>query len=617
MRKSLTFSYIFILFLSLTPGISQTFEFKGYSPFGIQIVNFEDSARFAYKHMFNDMDSDGDLDLFLYGLDEFDTTSTNSELQNLRYFIEIQENIGDKWNPEFKAREKKFENFDFANGNSFFMPSIGDLNADGRQDIVICAHADTNFIQNIRFDIQSSDFEFDSHLGVDYDLASFHPGSIFIPELIDLDMDGDLDLLLSGGSPSSSEEDEDINLFLYAKNIGTTTEPNFLGWFANPYGLETDSLPAFICGGDLNLDGDIDLLGVKQGDSLQVLEYFENNPGSDGKPLFSKANMSSFGLPEPKLSIEAFYSPSLVDIDGDGDVDIFLPYTYIDTVFGEGNAFTFDTLYHLFYYENVLCQDNQQNINETICLGDTIYIDGNGYYESGSWNIETINTEGCKSVVHLTLEVVPESTIYIEEQLCYGQSYFIGDLEFTESGHYELSLMSQSGCDSTIIADLEFTELNTDVEVSGPVLTAFYQDTYSYQWFDCDINEFIVGADNNTFEPIYSGYFGAIISNDFACVDTTECYYVDLTNTNSIQKSDGIIIAPNPTNGLISINNISGVKIKSIDIYGITGELIEKIDPDKMTDIDLSSNERGVYLFHINTIDNKSILKRVLLIGKI
>jgi len=415
----------------------------------------------------------------------------------------------------------------------------------------------------------------------------------------------------------------------------------------------------------LDLDGDVDILGVAQMDTLESLIYFENYAGNDGRPSFSDYVISPFGLPVTKNSEEGFFFPGFVDIDGDGDIDLFLPNKHIDTIFEDNNSFKLDTVFTLDYYENQLCQGTQEYINESICEGDTIYINGTGYHEPGNWNIE-IKEDKCIRVVHLSLDVIPVSTTNISETLCYGDVYYIGDDEFTESGIYELNLKSVSGCDSIVIADLEFIkidttfidetlckgdifeignqkitetgtyemnlvsdfgcdsvilanleflELNVDISLDGSVLTAYYDNSYTYRWFDCDKKENVLGATKNKFEPVYSGNFAVIITNDIGCIDTSECLYVIANDTKSIYGYDEIIILPNPAKDLISIINRSGNIIESIKLFNIKGELIEEPDKNKLKNIDLSSHSKGVYLFRINTNDKKTYIKKILLIN--
>jgi hypothetical protein len=551
--------------LFLAVGNSQSYVFHSFEPFGIQLLNMEDTSRFAYKYMFHDMDADGDVDLFLFGLDESDTIATNSQLENLNYFIEVQENTGNKWNPAFAPRQRKFEAYDFASGNSFFFPTMGDLNGDGLIDLVVSAYADENFIQSVRFDIQSGDYAFETHLGSEYELASFNRGSIFLPELIDLDMDGDLDLLMSGGARSVFDPDSTINIHLYAKNIGTPAQPDFLGWFPNPYGFNTLGEQAFFCGGDLDMDGDTDLLGIRQKDSLQQLVFFENTPGADGKPAFAGVVEAGFGLPQNKYSGEGFYFPSPVDLDGDGDLDLILPHLHIDER-EEGGTLYLDTLFNLFYYENVLCNEEQQYEYESICPGDTFYVGEQAYFESGTWDIETVHANGCRSVLHLTLEVFPS-------------------------------------------IDVQLTQ-------DGTLLSAEVEPGYSYQWFDCDTGKDIPGADGSDFEPSYTGHFAVIITDEYGCMETSDCYYVDLTGVEQARLLSEIVIVPNPATEAIRIIHPAQISIRVVEFYGLSGESVLSIRPEPGQTLDLSGLASGVYLVRIVTGDNREKIRRLILLDK-
>lgn len=661
------------------------------------------------------MDSDGDLDLFLFGLDESDTISTNTVVENLRYFLEIQENIGNKYNPVFKEREKRFEDFNYPTNGGFCIPDINDLNGDGKQDIVISAEVDSFQNQYLRFDTQTSDNKFETTLCDDYDLSPFIKGSTFFPELVDLDMDGDLDLLLSGGIPSFKTEDSTEYYFIYAKNTGSMTEPAFLGWFTSPYGLQANTFPEFLTSGDIDMDGDIDILGLRKKDTLTTLEYYENKAGSDGRPVFSSSIPSPFGLPVAKKRIESFYFPSLVDIDGDGDLDMFLPRNRVDTLLDENNNYVLDTAFVLEYYENQMCIGGYESIAERICMGDTIYINDQIFTTSGEWDIEVTNEQGCVSVTHLTLEVLPVSTTniketlcygdtfyinnnsftesgiyelslqsitgcdstviadldfvkidttyivetfcygevynfngvdytetgiyettmqshmgcdstiiadlefikidttFVEETLCYGEKYIVGDDEFTETGIYEIDLVSTFGCDSVVFADLEFVELDTSVLKEGSVLTAHFDTDYYYQWFDCITNEDISGAKENVFEPDYSGKFAVRISNDMGCSQVSGCYDVIASGLIATDMENALEVMPNPTKGLITIFNKTGLKIESVDLYSMSGQSMKKYYLDKDNSFDISGYSEGIYLIRI-AINNKIIVRRIILI---
>jgi len=581
------------------------YRFVGSDLYGIQIKDTLDSTKTILKSVFKDLDNDGDLDLMMMGISISDTIE-NPYLSDIKYFIVAQENIGTKWHPEFTNRKAIFENFEFPKGRgSLVAPSVGDINGDGLQDFVVSYETDSSEIQYTLFYLQDNDESFEQSSCKEWGLETFIPHSLFFPELVDLDQDGDLDLLMSGFYPLYIGDDEEERhfTFLYAKNNGTIADPKFLGWFENPYGLDSFSNVILMSSGDFDKDGDIDILTLDEDkDGLVIFNYYENIPNNEGWPDFLKLVTSPFGLPKARNYDESWLFPSVVDIDADGDLDLFLPHI-IDT--DTSNTFTFD------FFENTICDEPIDTILKTICQGDTINFMGKNFMESGTYNISRTNTSGCNALTQLILKVIPTSNVFVNDTLCYGESYTLGDNEYTESGVYELSLLSQSGCDSTIIANLEFIKIDTALSVEGAVLSAHKDDNYTYQWFDCKTDEDIAGATKFEFEPDYSGDF-AVRINSFGCEEISECHHVIATGLKSIFTVEDIVLMPNPTKGIIKIRKESELGFDNINLFDQSGRLLQQLGVD-MQEIDLTRYENGIYYLTIE-VDQERILKKIILL---
>jgi len=337
--KKLNLTFAILLFYFVLH--AQSFEFTATNPFDIQISSLDNTSKTGYNYKFFDSDQDGDLDLYISGIDFIDSTSASIQY-NLSYFIAYQENIGSKSEPQFATREN-INTFQYPVGESFMLPTLGDLNNDGLVDFVVSSEVDLYDIQYLRFHIQNNDGTFTVTNCLDWDLPTFNPYSFFVPELLDLDLDGDLDLLLGGyySIPNSDNEYIESNTYLYAKNIGTVNSPEFLGWFHNPYGLSPDE-KGFFASGDIDNDGDVDLINLQLLEDLSLINFVENIGGEVNRPEFSTPDGNVFGLPQPAGEDESFLFPSLVDLDGDGDLDLFLPTIMEDS-------------FELRYYENSEC----------------------------------------------------------------------------------------------------------------------------------------------------------------------------------------------------------------------------------------------------------------------
>ncbi|TWA67773.1 putative repeat protein (TIGR02059 family), partial [Azospirillum baldaniorum] len=129
-------------------------------------------------------------------------------------------------------------------------------------------------------------------------------GTATTPSFVDIDGDGDLDALIGNYDGNT----------VFFRNIGTATAPSFALESTNPFGLGdagSYAQPTFV---DVDGDGDLDaLIGNFAGDML-----FYRNVGSATAPSFTLEGTNPFGL--ENVTFKSV--PSIVDIDGDGDLDV-------------------------------------------------------------------------------------------------------------------------------------------------------------------------------------------------------------------------------------------------------------------------------------------------------
>jgi len=239
----------------------------------------------AISPAFLDLDADGDLDLLLGRCGD----------------LVAYRNDG---SPTTPAWVRMTEGFGGIGGSCGVSPTAGDWDADGDLDLIIGHHL--GVLGFYRHDGLTVWTELDFQLPFDF-LADSSPA------LADLDSDGDLDLVV--GQLHGNVH--------FLSNQGSTVSPNWhdqgviatLPWTDHPH--------AFPALADLDGDGDYDLFVGEGGWQNETgaggnIHYYRN----DGTPYAPSWTLVTTHFLD--LDDGGWATPALVDIDADGDLDLFL-----------------------------------------------------------------------------------------------------------------------------------------------------------------------------------------------------------------------------------------------------------------------------------------------------
>jgi len=230
-----------------------------------------------------DVDNDGDLDLFV-----------GDDTGKLTFF----ENIGDSANASFAA--PIINAFGFGDIGSEAVPTFADLDNDGDLDAFVGRIGGSiRYYENIGSD---TDPTFNTSGNDPFGLTDV--GESAAPTFFDIDNDGDLDAFVGNLSGQ-------INYF---ENIGTVDTPNFASVSVNPFGLSQIDSYSQINFVDHDGDGDGDAF-ISTGDGKT---YYSENIGSESDPSFGSAVANPFGISDVISDAKLAFG----DLNGDGDLDI-------------------------------------------------------------------------------------------------------------------------------------------------------------------------------------------------------------------------------------------------------------------------------------------------------
>jgi len=245
--------------------------------------------------VFGDLDSDGDADLLV--------GSVNGRL----LFIE---RVGTSATPVWAAPVADYGGVDVG---AFSLPTLADLDGDGDLDLMVGNHPATlTYYQNVG----TPTAPVWSQPILNYNQIDL--GFCAFPGLADIDADGDLDLFVG----------ESQGALTYYKNIGNRTTPMWAPEISNYDAMDVGYMTMPVLA-DLDSDGDLDLLLGEWESGVT----FYRNVGSAREPAWAAPIRSWVGA-----QVGSGAAPALGDLDGDGDLDLIVGETTGTLVFYRNNG---------------------------------------------------------------------------------------------------------------------------------------------------------------------------------------------------------------------------------------------------------------------------------------
>lgn len=466
-----------------------------------------------------------------------------------------------------------------------------------------------------------NNFNYQGNIGTatnpNFKVSQINPFNLVIPandssflklrNFVDMDGDGDYDILVNVvyyGYYSFSSK------YRYYENIGSPSSPNFTSAIINPFGLQTSSFIDFSCLGDIDNDGDFDLITNRFDyfSASNSIVYIENT-GNTSTPLFGTAQSNSFSIVNPpNLSI-----PTLVDLDNDSDLDLiygqYVNYNGPELIYQENigtntNA-VFGTITTNPFNLTAITFEDMPNLEFGDLDGDSDLDLLGGTYEEVSYfqnvgvqqpiTYECINYScidpGTGSGTYTTLSACQNSCTPPVTYECDwpGNCYDPGD----GSGFYTTYTDCMSDCTPQPTWDcISPGNCQDPGDESGNYwsLQDCQNDCAFPVTWDCDATLGCVDPQDGT------GLYASLTGCQANC------------NSTSVNNEDikGLNIYPNPVNNTLHIS--TDKNINKIEIYDALGRIVISENNPKST-INVEQLESGIYSIAI-LFDDEKIIKR-------
>lgn len=207
---------------------------------------------------------------------------------------------------------------------------------------------------------------------------------------------------------------------------------------------------------------------------------------------------------------------------------------------------------------------------------DSIRFNGITYDSSGTYVQHYVNHIGCDSNIIYDLTIGHSNELYAQTVMA-CDSFLLGDsVLYTSIGGHIITYLNQSGCDSPVVWSIMVNgSPEALIQHNEETLTANSAD--AYQWLHCDSNIIVSGATGQSYVPVISGHYAAIVTVN-GCSDTSGCMAVEVAGNSLAEpgRDNRVWVYPNPAGNALNIKTDQDLQQARIRLVNISGQIIKE-----------------------------------------
>ena len=215
-----------------------------------------------------------------------------------------------------------------------------------------------------------------------------------------------------------------------------------------------------------------------------------------------------------------------------------------------------------------------------------------------SYVLAGTDVNGCIGTDTLLINLI--QAVYVNQNVTSCTPYLFNGQLLTNNGTYTSTFNSILGCDSIVTVQFQLLQPPnlSATNIFGNFLQTTQAPNYAYQWYNCDTQEPILGANDYLFQVLDSAWYQVVAINSCG-TDTSECVslYPDASTIENQQVA--ISVYPNPVSTTLFVSGLSKDQSDAFQIFNELGQLC-LAGHFNQDSIGIASLPDGLYLLQID-----------------